>query len=351
MIKGWIKAVVSVLLTAALFLGAQRLVMPKYTGEVKEGGYVAEYYKEKLPHQVLMVGDCELYENFSPITMWREHGITSYIRGSAQQLVWQSYYLLKEALERETPEVVVFSVLALKYNEPQHEEYNRMTLDGMKWSRNKWDAISASVLEDENKIEYLFPILRFHSRVTELDKDDVTYLFKDIQRTTAGYYMRVDVDASDGIPWAEDIPEDYQFGERAMEYLDRIRLLCEEKGIPLVLIKAPSISPVWYDEWEQQVADYADKYNLDYINYLKLIDEIGIDYETDTYDQGLHMNLSGAEKCASYLGDYLADKYGLKNLSEDAETAEDWKEKERFYEDMKAAQKKELDTYGEILHY
>ena len=46
-----------------------------------------------------------------------KYGITSYIRGSAQQLTWQSYYLLEDALKHETPKVVVFNVLALKYNE------------------------------------------------------------------------------------------------------------------------------------------------------------------------------------------------------------------------------------------
>ena len=59
----------------------------------------AEYYDETLDHDVLFVGDCELYENISPIKLWQDHGITSYIRGSAQQLVWQSYYLLEDALK------------------------------------------------------------------------------------------------------------------------------------------------------------------------------------------------------------------------------------------------------------
>ena len=76
-----------------------------------------------------MEGDCELYEKFSTVTMSKYYGITRYILGSAQQLTWQSYYLLEDALKYETPDVVVFIVLDQKYNEPQREEYNRMTLD------------------------------------------------------------------------------------------------------------------------------------------------------------------------------------------------------------------------------
>ena len=144
--KTIIRRIVSVVIVIALLAALQRLVVPKYVDDVVEGGFTSEYYHEKNPHEVLMVGDCELYENFSPITMWENYGITSYIRGSAQQLTWQSYYLLEDMLKYEKPDVVVFNVLELKYNEPQREEYNRMTLDGMKWSMSKVHAIQASML-------------------------------------------------------------------------------------------------------------------------------------------------------------------------------------------------------------
>ena len=88
--------------------------MPKYMDDVMEGGMVQEYYDEVKDHDVIFIGDCELYENISPAVLWEEYGINSYIRGSAQQLVWQSYYLLEETLTYEKPEVVVFNVLDRK---------------------------------------------------------------------------------------------------------------------------------------------------------------------------------------------------------------------------------------------
>ena len=95
--------------------------MPKYMSSIREGNLVEEYYASNKDHDVIFVGDCEVFSNVSPVTLWENYGITSYIRGSAQQLVWQSYYLLEEMLEYEKPKVVVFNVLALKYNEPQKE--------------------------------------------------------------------------------------------------------------------------------------------------------------------------------------------------------------------------------------
>ena len=79
----------------------QRLFMLKHVAATAEGSLIEEYYKEKGNHDVVFIGDCEVYENFSPITLWEKYGITSYIRGSAQQLIWQSYYLLEETLKYE----------------------------------------------------------------------------------------------------------------------------------------------------------------------------------------------------------------------------------------------------------
>ena len=162
------KRIISGILVLVLMLGclyvAQRLLVPKYQKGIVEGSMIAEYYKDKSDHEVLFVGDCEVYENFSTIELWEDYGITSYIRGSAQQLTWQSYYLLEDALRYETPKVVVFNVLALKYNEPQNEAYNRMSIDGMKWSMSKVNDIKASMTPDETFVEYLVPLLRYHSR-------------------------------------------------------------------------------------------------------------------------------------------------------------------------------------------
>ena len=342
-------AVLAAALILVLFL-LQKLLMPKNMSDIVEGNLVEEYYQETTDHEVIFVGDCEVYENFSPIEIYRDYGITSYIRGSAQQLAWQSYYLLEDTLRYETPKVVVFNVLALKYNEPQSEAYNRMSIDGMKWSKAKIGAIQSSMTEKENMLDYIFPILRYHSRWSELSAEDFKYMFHKDKLFHNGYYMRVDVRPAEGFP-EPDILADYTLGSNAMGYLDKMRRLCEENGIEFVLVKSPSLYPYWYEEWDQQIVDYAEKYGLDYFNYEKLADEIGIDYSTDTYDAGLHLKLSGAEKLSKYFGEYLTETYDLTDYREDPEYQQVYEEKIQFYEDMKEAQYEELEKYGEIISY
>ncbi|SCH27804.1 Uncharacterised protein [uncultured Clostridium sp.] len=323
----------------------QRLLMPKYMGDIVEGALISEYYKETTDHDVIFVGDCEVYENFSPITMWEDYGITSYIRGSAQQLIWQSYYLLEETLEYEKPEAVVFNVLSMKYDTPQKEAYNRMTLDGMKWSKSKVDDIRASMMEDEEFADYVFPILRYHSRWQELTSDDFKYLFTRRPVSQSGYYMRIDVKPAQTFPKPKKLAN-YEFGENSWKYLEKMRKLCEEKGIQLILVKAPSLYPAWYDEWEDQIEEYAKTYKLPYYNFLELTDEVGIDFTKDTYDGGLHLNLSGAEKMGAYFGKILREEFQVPDRRNDEKIASVWAEKCAAYYDMEKRQQEELDTYG-----
>ena len=321
---------ICILLLTVLFLGfLQAVLMPKYMTDFREGALIGEYYDHAGGHDVLFVGDCEVYESFTPPTLWEEYGITSYVRGSAQQLIWQSYYLLEEMLKTETPRVVVFNVYAMKYGTPRDEAANRKTLDGMHWSLSKLAAINASMTEDESFLSYVFPILRFHSRWNQLKDEDFTYLFCKETVSHNGYMMQTSVDPKPDAPILAPALSDYELPDISFEYLEKMRLLCSENGAQLVLVKAPTNTRgyYWYDEWDAQIVEYAAAKGLDYYNFIPLCDEIGIDWETDTYDKGYHLNVYGAEKLTFYFGQILSERYGIADHRTDAETASIWNEK------------------------
>jgi len=339
-------------LTAALALCLvvlwllQMLLMPKYMTESKEGNRIAEDYDEDGGNDVIFIGDCEVYENFSPITLWEEYGIPSYIRGSAQQLIWQSYYLMEETFRYETPKVMVFNVLSMKYDTPastgaasQREAYNRMTIDPMRWSLSKWNCIQASMTDMEKEKEaewmYLFPLLRYHDRWSDLSAEDFKYWFKRGDIADNGYLMQTGIK-----PLVHDHVEkplvNYDFAENCWMYLDMMRELCEKHGTELVLIKAPSLSPVWWDKWDEQIEEYAEKHDLVYWNFLDYQAEIGIDWSTDTYDTGLHLNVYGAEKMSSFLGQLLVETFDLPDRRTDPELSKAWDEKVAVYNERKA---------------
>ncbi len=341
--KTFVKIVLTISIILVFLWLLQRLLVPKYVDGVIEGAFIAEYYEEKNKEfDVIMIGDCEVYENFTPMVLWEEYGIHSFIRGSAEQYVWQSYYMLEDTLRYYTPKVVVFNVLAMNTNHSNSEAYNRMTLEGMKWSMSKVNAIKASMTEEENFLDYVFPILRYHSRWSELTPDDFKYMFKKKPVSYSGYYMRVDTKEAAGIP-PKKLLTDYNFGENAWMYLEKMTELCKKNGIQLVLIKAPSLYPHWYEEWEQQIEDYAAKNELLYINFLELTEEVGLDFTKDTYDAGLHMNLSGATKLTSYFGKILSEQCQVEDRRNETDLVEIWKEKRELYDAEIARQK---EKYG-----
>ncbi len=340
--KRKILKIFAVSLCVAVLLGLlQALVVPKYMDESRDGALTAEYYSFAGENDVVFIGDCEVYENISPITLWQEYGIPSAIRGSPQQMIWQSYYLMEETFRYETPKVMVFNVLSMKYgdnestgDQTRREAYNRMTLDGMRWSVSKWNAIQASMTEEERQwdgaLSYIFPILRYHSRWSELTRDDVSYLFSRDTVSHNGYLMHTQIKPVTA-EYVERPLLSYDFSENSWYWLDKMRTLCQSYGTQLVLIKAPSLYPVWWEEWEVQIEAYAQEHNLLYLNFLEQQEQIGIDWSQDTYDAGLHLNVYGAEKLASYLGNILAEQCGLESRKEDAALCAIWEEKTKIY--------------------
>ena len=324
-------SILAVLLAFVLLLSFfTRLLQPKYMEDLVEGSMISQYYREYGDHDVIFIGDCEVYANFNPMELYREKGITAYVRGTSQQLIWQSYYILEETFRYEIPKVVVYNVNAMRYSEPVSEAFNRLTIDQMKWSSQKFGIIQASMTKEENFWSYVFPILRYHSRFDELTWDDLTYLLKSRDNTWNGHLVNQEVNPVGTLPTKRMLP-DYQFGDICYEYLDKMRQLCEENCVELILIKAPSLYPYWYEEYEAQIQNYADTYGLAYYNFLKDADAMDIDYQTDTYDGGLHLNLQGAKKLSHWFGEILAENHGLADHREDPEIAAIYKEKLRFY--------------------
>lgn len=332
--KKW-KIALSILAVVVCFLlvfdFVSRLLSPKYMTDLKEGSMISQYYSEAGDHDVIFIGDCEVYANFSPMELYREYGITSYVRGSSQQLLWQSYYILRETLRYETPKVVVLNVNAMRYSEPVSEAYNRLTIDKMRWSKEKVGIIRASMTDEEDFLSYVFPILRYHSRFDELTKEDFTYLYKRKNNTYQGYLMNQNVVPVGALP-AKRVLADYSFGDICWDYLGKIEKLCRDNGIELILIKAPSLYPYWYEEYDAQIADFARENSLAYYNFTACVDDIGLDFQTDTYDGGLHLNLRGAQKLSRYFGQILAQNHGIPDRRSEARIADIYNKKLAEYD-------------------
>ncbi len=333
--KRILPAVLSIVLLLAALILAQAVLTPaRYDN--REGHLLCGYYDTTDKHDVIFVGDCEIYEGIVPAVLYEKYGITSFVRGSSQQTVWQSYYVLEETLAKD-PEVkvVVFNVLALKYGETPKESISRMTLEDMRWSVSKLNAIRASMTEEESLLSYFMPILRYHDRWSELTAEDLAHTFdKHTDITHQGYLMQTDIVPVDPADTRQpDALIDSSLPANAMGYLDKMKELCDAHGAELVLVKAPtnSVKYYWYNEWDAQIVDYAAANNLSYYNFIGMEAELGLDWSRDTYDAGLHLNVYGAEKWTDHIGKLLQTEHSVPDRRGDAELDALWEQRIHDY--------------------
>ena len=350
--------IIAVVVTIAILLFLQRLVTPKYVTSLEEGAMTAEYYDNAGSNDVIFFGDCEAYETYSPVYLWDNYGVTSYVRGNSQQMIWQSYYMLEDTIKYEKPKVAVLSVCDMMHDDPdstdnddEREAYNRMCLDGMRWSVTKVKAINASMTSDEKKRSgiwsYVFPLLRYHDRIFELESEDWEYLFKKGDPVTdAGYLMQVGVDSGTDTNYPEKPLVNYTFSDLNYEYLNKFVDLCRENDIIPVLVKSPSLYPIWYDQYDEQIRAFSEENDVLYINTLDIQAEYGLDWATDTYDKGLHLNVYGVEKVTDYVGKILISEYNLEDHRNDTTLAVKWSELSTAYAERKQRLTEEYESSG-----
>ncbi len=248
---------------------------------------------------VLIIGDSESYISVSPMEMYEEYGITSYVMGTNAQKIFYSYNYLLEALDNQQPKIVILETNTFFRN---LDDYQKIVSIGERYNA----------------------FLRYHDRWKKLKLNDLwkkpNYTNENIMK---GYYYVTQTNSyKEQKPkymsnrtdkW--DLPKDDEY------YIRKIYKKCKENNIELVFYTAPNIKN-WWTAKHNTIQDLANELEIDYID-TNLIPEIDIDWFTDTKDNGDHVNYYGAKKISAYLGKYLSENKKLEDHRED-EYYEDW---------------------------
>lgn len=133
----------------------------------------------------------------------------------------------------------------------------------------------------------------------------------------------------------EDRGETAAIGERAGKYMDRIVELCQEKGIPLLLVEIPSTDS-WNLAKSQTTQAYAQEKGLPFIDLNYVMEGFDFDWMLHTSDNGDHLNVWGAEAVTAYLGRYISEHYEIPDRRGDDAYAQ-WEADVLIYEADKTA--------------
>ncbi len=292
------------------------------------------YKMEKNTIDVLFMGSSHTMTSISPQYIYNEYELKTYNLGSEQQNLIVTYYWLKEALKYQNPKVVVLDTLycfEIDKTEPLNasESVTRKSIDAMKWSKNKFDAIQTICEYDENQttFSYYFPNIRFHERWDQLNEYDFNHEREEKYHLLKGYTMLT----SNNYPfeyapfWGGDVTKSEEMHPLMEEYLLKIIQLCKENNIELVLMKTPAS--------QANVGKYittkalAEEYDIAYydFNEIGMYKDLNYDVVSDNNDNG-HANHWGAEKISDKMAQILMADFDI-NPSYD----EQWEESKEHY--------------------
>lgn len=264
------------------------------------------FYKEK-NWDVLFFGTSESYMTFDPAVM-DEYNLKSYNRGRMKQPIYYTYYYMKDAFDVADVGVSVFEMHSLMDQIPSGsyipDQTEDSTMNDMRFSPIKVEMIMKTTTPVK-KLQHLFYLDSFHGRWQELNKSSFfNHYYVDKNR---GFLPAEPVNPFENYPSMEErlATEPMELIEENIYWLDQIKDLCDKNNVRLIVTRAPY--PCYDPEIKvaYTVQQWCEKNNVEYINYMILAEEIGLDHSADCSDGSEHLNKWGAAKVTKHLAEYI----------------------------------------------
>ena len=310
--KGFILRITAFFLLFCLLLyGADRLLVDRSAAPRTESFYA----EPKDSIDVLLIGSSRIMCGIYPLLLWEDHGIAAFDCAGSAQVIAQSYFQLKDALNYQSPRLVVVDVSTVANGNVYigAESFVHTQLDHMRSPLVRLSAIF-TLVPKKDWVEYLFPIVKYHTRWNEVRAEDFN-MPPDICRGAVvytGFSEKEEVLPPELIARTEagelyDIPE---------LYLRKTVALCRKAGAEVLFVNLPCVRDAEFQRAYNAVDALAEELGVPYINYL-YEESLGLDYEAEMFDTA-HLNSAGAEKLTAALGAYIRENYDIPDRRGDA---------------------------------
>lgn len=340
-LKFFCKTVVFLLLLALILVPVQRVMARKsLSGTWDMTNKVAGFYNEEEDQfEVMFFGPSHAYAAFSPLVIWEETGIKSYVFSTQQQPLWATYTYIKEALKTQSPALIVLECrMALGDKEYYMEEGDDKAvtypyMDDLPLSWNKVELAVQSAPELEERFGLLFNFMMYHSRWNDLHREDFTFRRDEARDPYKGFVMLEPQEPLQPRPASETVTQAVPLLEKNQYWLEEIIKLCQEEGIEMWLIKSPSNLELEEKALLNTVEETARRYNVPFHDFNVDYADIGLD-ESMFFDAH-HMDALGAGKFSRYFAHILQSaRPNLKTDSGDPVWAADLEVYQRALEGM-----------------
>ena len=311
------KAVLFCLILTLLLALFNKILLPdtQFRADTKELGDEVDY---------IFLGTSNVFYCVNPVIIWNEKGYTGYDLSLEQAPLIVSFYQLKAELQKVRPKTVFLDCAAFEYNYGV-PSMNQLALDKMPFGWDKLKLIHELGEDDANhhiaaentypKISYLIPLYSFHERWKEIFEGTLKSRYHEkYEHTFAGYVANKDhyVFKKDyrWLPTMEEFGGVYETEVTPLnrKWFEKMKDLCEAKGVELVLIKTPSKG--WLVEMSNAMKAFAKEEGIEYLemNDENVIKALSLDEQNDFCDTSSHFNIYGTEKISRYLAGYMEKK-------------------------------------------
>ena len=314
----FVQAICFLAILAAVFSPLRQLMARKSLVGVwnmteKVGGFYNEPQNE---FDLMFFGSSHIYASIAPMRLWEDTGVKSYVFATQQQPAWATYTYLKEALKSQSPRLVVVECQMLLHDEDYYEE--GVTYSYMDDLRFSWDKVqlawhSAPTMEE--RVELLCNYIKYHVRWSELTKEDYAFDPKALRDPLKGYVQLWDTPDPQPRPNIDEITGRAALTEKNERWLREIIALCQERGIELWLIKAPSNLLEEEKLRLNTIGDTAAEYGVMFHDFNEDYAAVGL--TPDRFYDAHHLDAWGAAAFTDYFAEYLTERYDLPRHPDD----------------------------------
>jgi len=317
-----------------LFIGLFITVMLSGIFSVKWTKYEDYYSLEENSLDYITLGASHCLYSLNPMYVYSQTKIKGYNMADEAQSVEFSYYWLKEALKKQKPKLVFIDVGNLFYDEAYMNEYWKMKeFAGMHFSLDKVKDIWSSFGNLPVTVGAVFPLFYFHERWKELGKNDfepdpgrnfgsnlIFHVNGDDTPDTVNLFEKESCIEGEGRNIENEI------SDKNWSYFIKISSLCDENGIRLVPVKFPTNA--WDDQRSEIVREKINELGLYMTDLNQRVP--GINWGTDSFDEGYHTNYWGNIKTSDAFCSILQEELEMEQRADDM----DWNERVKRYSEL-----------------
>lgn len=282
--------------------------VPTYQG-------IRGFYEEpKNSLDAIYVGASNVYYYWQAPVAWADYGITVWNYNSGAMPAEAVPFLMTEARKTQSNPLFIVNLNMFHEKLLDVSKIHRVT-NYLNLSFNKINMIN-SLADDAGikgleKLEFFFPIIRFHNRWSELSSLDFT---KSLNGMKIGLYNTFFTKTANMEKRYKVFYEEADLGDIQKKNLYSLLDYCDENDIRALFVIVPQVYSA-NDPLGKQLNTMkriVEERQYDCIDLSRLLDEIGIQTDSDFRDR-LHLNVHGAIKYTEYLAQYLKEHYGFED--------------------------------------